>query len=80
MNDLSWMDDALCAEIGDVEMFFPPRSSTAPHAFATCRRCEVQDECLNYAQATTVDGVVTEGIWGGTSKRQRAAMRREGAA
>lgn len=68
-DPLEWMDGARCREV-DTEIFFPPPGGNNAHALRVCRRCEVQQECLEYALSTPVMGV-----WGGTTSRQRQQMK-----
>ena len=70
--DLSWLDAGLCAQT-DPEAFFPDKSGTNTDAKRTCAACDVTAECLAYALADPS----LEGIWGGTSVRERQAMRRK---
>jgi WhiB family redox-sensing transcriptional regulator len=77
--DLSWQDQALCAQT-DPEAFFPEKGGSAREAQKTCRSCEVRASCLAYALEH--DDIGRFGIWGGFSERTRpavAAMIREGA-
>ena len=71
---LAWMDDALCAQVG-YEIFFPEKSdhASAGKARSICAKCPVQTECLTYA----VPQADLWGIWGGTTERERMAMRTE---
>lgn len=70
-----WKQHAACRGM-DASLFFPERGDTAPvrAAQAVCRTCPVAEECLSYAMALNEKF----GIWGGTSERQRRAMRRTG--
>ena len=70
-SDLSWMEDALCAQT-DPDAFHPGKSDTNTAAKRTCAACDVTTECLAYALADPS----LEGVWGGTSVRERQAMRR----
>lgn len=72
MNPLHepWMDDALCAQT-DPEAFFPEHGGTTKPAKAICARCDVAQECLEYALRTGQ----TEGIWGGVSARDRRKLK-----
>ena len=70
--DLSWLDAGLCAQT-DPEAFFPDKSGTSTAAKRTCAACDVITECLAYALADPS----LEGVWGGTSVRERQAMRRK---
>lgn len=75
MSRLEWMDDALCAEIG-TEVFFPEPNKNPAQAIAVCRRCPVQPECLDHALDLDSRGPSkVTGIWGGTTMRERQAMR-----
>lgn len=71
-GDLSWMNAALCAQT-DPEAFHPGKSETNTAAKRTCAACDVTTECLAYALADPS----LEGVWGGTSQRERQAMRRK---
>lgn len=68
-----WMRDAVCAQ-SDPEAFFPEpgQPNLAVEARAVCAWCPVLVECRDWAIARP--GVT--GIWGGTSDRERQAMRR----
>lgn len=76
---LPWADRALCAET-DPELFFGDIGHTYTTvdgtremtAKAICRRCPVKPECLAYAMADPR----IEGIWGGTTDRERIAWRK----
>ena len=70
--DLSWLDAGLCAQT-DPEAFFPDKSGTNTDAKRTCAACDVTAACLAYALADPS----LEGVWGGTSQRERQAMRRK---
>lgn len=61
----------LCAEI-DPELFFPSKGGNIRAARSICHRCDVRDACLEVALTI---GVV-DGIWAGTTVRERAVMRR----
>lgn len=67
--DLSWHDDALCAQV-DPEMFFPEKGGSTAEAKSVCARCLVRAECLDYAMGT----VQRFGIWGGVSERRRRSL------
>lgn len=69
-----WMADAVCAQT-DPELFFPELGSSTREAKAICAKCPVAAVCLAFAVEN-----FESGVWGGTSDRQRAALRREGAA
>lgn len=67
-----WTDLALCAET-DPESFFPEKGGSTRDAKQTCRRCEVQDECLEYA----LENDERFGVWGGLSERERRKLRHQ---
>jgi WhiB family transcriptional regulator, redox-sensing transcriptional regulator len=70
----SWMASGACHGV-DPELFFPisvtgramPQINSAK---AVCDGCEVRPNCLSYALLTMPDG-----IWGGTTREERIAMR-----
>jgi WhiB family redox-sensing transcriptional regulator len=68
---LSWMDRALCAEIGD-DFWFPEKGGSTRLAKQVCRACNVRAECLDYA----LDTDQKFGIWGGFSERERRRLKR----
>lgn len=71
--DLSWQEDALCAQT-DANLWFPERGeNTAPLAKAICAECPVRIQCLNYA----LDNEERFGIWGGLAPRELIALRRK---
>jgi WhiB family redox-sensing transcriptional regulator len=70
----TWRESALCAQT-DPEVFFPSVGGGGGAARRICRRCPVQTECLEVALARPAEGDV--GIWGGTSARERRALRAE---
>jgi WhiB family redox-sensing transcriptional regulator len=71
-----WRHQAACAG-QDPEYWFPIEASgyTPAHkrAVTICRSCPVQAACLNWA----MENNEYYGIWGGTSARQRADLRRD---
>lgn len=66
---MSWWVDALCAEVGG-DFWHPEKGGSTKAAKAICADCPVIAGCLEYALANNVDG-----IWGGTSERERRALR-----
>ncbi|GAA3797369.1 WhiB family transcriptional regulator [Streptomyces chiangmaiensis] len=75
---MNWRDDAACRG-EDPELFFPISSSglgsaQIDAAKAVCLRCSVRAQCLDWALGSRV-----EGIWGGTTERERRAMLRRDA-
>ena len=70
-EELSWQEQALCAET-DPEAFFPEKGGSTREAKKICTGCEVKAECLEYALANDE----RFGIWGGLSERERRRLRR----
>jgi WhiB family redox-sensing transcriptional regulator len=70
--DPNWRMRALCAEV-DPELFFPEPGGPVQAAVAVCRRCPVQERCLEWA----LDSNERFGIWGGATEQQRVLMRRD---
>jgi WhiB family redox-sensing transcriptional regulator len=66
------MDVAECKGM-DPELFHPNRGEDTAAAKAVCAECLSRVECLEYALANNEK----VGIWGGTSERERRALRRE---
>jgi WhiB family transcriptional regulator, redox-sensing transcriptional regulator len=71
VREMTWADQALCAEVGGDE-WFPEKGDSTRNAKAVCRRCEVRQACLQYA----LEHDERFGIWGATSERERRTMRR----
>jgi WhiB family redox-sensing transcriptional regulator len=70
----AWMSDAACREHPEIS-FFPRRGEDVGPARAICDGCLVSDECLDHACSTGWLGVPAQGIWGGTSARERKRAR-----
>lgn len=64
--DVSWQHKALCAQT-DPEAFFPEKGGSTREAKMICSRCEVRQQCLDWA----VEHDERFGIWGGMSERER---------
>ena len=64
-----WRADAACRN-EDVELFFPERGVATTAAKEICAPCPVRAECLEHALRYEKNG-----IWGGTSQRERKRMR-----
>lgn len=69
--DLSWQQDALCAQV-DADLWFPEKGGSTREAKKVCLSCDVRADCLEYA----LDGDERFGIWGGMSERERRRMKR----
>jgi WhiB family redox-sensing transcriptional regulator len=70
-RDDTWRDLAACAGT-DQRMFFPAQGDANRLARQMCASCPVRIPCLDYA----VDNHEEFGIWGGTTPRERQAIRR----
>lgn len=71
-EDLSWMEDALCAQT-DPDIFYPEKGGSTAPATSICRGCGVRAQCLEYA----IRNDIRHGIWGGTSDNDRKRISRE---
>jgi len=71
---LAWEARAACRGKGP-DLFFPAPGDDVDPAQAICARCAVRQECLEVA-LSSVEGGAIPGIWGGTSARERARLRR----
>ncbi len=69
----AWMSSAACSR-GGTDAFFPRRGEPTGPGRAVCSTCVVQAECLAYAMAHED----LAGVWGGTTERERRAMRASG--
>lgn len=69
----AWFADANCLGL-DPAVFITERGESLEPARRVCAGCVVRDECLDYA-LTRSPRVV--GVWGGTTERERRAMRKE---
>lgn len=70
---VDFVRDALCAEVGG-DLHFPEKElglNTSREAKRICGMCKVRNRCAEYAIT------LPDGIWGGTSKLERAAIRAE---
>lgn len=71
----AWRDKARCKGL-DPEIFFPGQGEDQEPAKSVCRECDVTVECLEYALRWNEK----QGIWGGTSERERRRVMRRRAA
>ncbi|MFF8637039.1 WhiB family transcriptional regulator [Streptomyces pilosus] len=76
----NWRSSAAC-RTEDPDLFFPigtsgPAVMQTEQAKAVCRRCPVQEQCLEWALETGQ----SIGVWGGTSETERRALKRRIAA
>lgn len=70
--DMSWVKRAACRGKNN-SIFFPEGTAGVKLAKQYCARCEVRNECLEYALLNRIE----QGVWGGTSERQRTALLKE---
>ncbi|WAX81555.1 WhiB family transcriptional regulator [Streptomyces sp. KMM 9044] len=71
-----WRTRAACRD-EDPDLFFPigtsgPALFQTEQAKAVCRRCAVQQQCLDWA----MESGQSLGVWGGTSETERRALKR----
>jgi WhiB family redox-sensing transcriptional regulator len=77
-NRAEWWSRAACSA-ADPELFFPissagPAMGHLAQAKAICARCEIQQQCLDYAVST---GPI-QGVWGGMTEHERRLLRQSG--
>lgn len=63
----------------DPELFFPisssgPAARQIRRAKAICAQCEIRRACLDYA----IDAGPIQGVWGGTTERERRLLKQRG--
>ncbi|MFF7212534.1 WhiB family transcriptional regulator [Streptomyces sp. NPDC008238] len=71
---MDWRQSSRC-RYEDPEVFFPVGTGSLTYgqidqAKAVCGRCPVVEKCLQWA----LDAGQVEGVWGGTTERERRAM------
>ena len=66
-----WRRQGACAGL-DPGLFFPERGIRIDAVLAVCADCSVKEPCLEWGLYHE-----KEGIWGGTSARERRTMRRQ---
>ena len=71
---ITWRTRAACTGI-DSDIFYPASEDDADamEAKAICAVCPVQTSCLEHALASRE----REGIWGGTTERERRRIHRQ---
>ena len=69
-----WMQQGACTDpsLTGVDFFPTVGQMTAP-AKAVCARCDVREQCLEFA----LEHHEVHGVWGGTSVHQRRDIRRD---
>lgn len=71
-QDTTWMDDALCAQVGG-DLWHPEKGESTRAAKSVCARCPVAVECLEYALVTHE----RFGVYGGMSEGERRRLARQ---
>jgi WhiB family redox-sensing transcriptional regulator len=76
---MDWRHRSACLD-EDPELFFPigntgPAILQIEEAKLVCRRCDVSDQCLQWALESGQD----HGVWGGLSEDERRALKRRNA-
>jgi len=69
--DTDWMSQGKCRDM-DPDVFFPSDGVGVQAAQRVCLVCPVKAPCLEYALAHHIH----EGVWGGTSERERRRLLR----
>ncbi len=72
IEDIAWMEDALCSQT-DPDIFYPEKGGSTAPATSICNGCAVRAQCLDYA----LKQEIRHGIWGGTSDNDRKRMARQ---
>jgi WhiB family redox-sensing transcriptional regulator len=78
MESIHWQNRAECRDT-DPELFFPvgntgPAVYQIEEAKRVCMKCEVREQCLEWA----LDNSLDHGVWGGMSEDERRALKRKG--
>jgi WhiB family redox-sensing transcriptional regulator len=68
---VSWQDYAKCVG-ADPDLFFPDTAIHVGDVRRICATCPVRVQCLEFA----LEHNERDGIWGGTTPRERRAIRR----
>ena len=76
--ETNWRSAGACLS-ADPDLFFPissagPAMGHLAQAKAICARCEIQQQCLDYAVST---GPI-QGVWGGMTEHERRLLRQSG--
>lgn len=74
---MDWRNRAACIH-EDPELFFPigttgPAIEQVNAAKRVCTRCQVREECLEFALDSNQDA----GVWGGLAEEERRTLRRQ---
>ena len=70
-EDIDWLASGKCRDL-PVETFFPSDGAGVEAARRICANCPVKNLCLEYALVNRI----AQGVWGGTSERQRRQLAR----
>ncbi|MFI6505319.1 WhiB family transcriptional regulator [Nonomuraea typhae] len=72
LGEITWLRGGAC-RTSDPELFFPlaPTPQQEARAKAVCARCQVLDQCRDYA----LGAGESEGIWGGMTPDERRRTR-----
>ncbi|MEX2328805.1 MAG: WhiB family transcriptional regulator [Nitriliruptoraceae bacterium] len=73
---MDWRSRAACID-EDPELFFPigttgPAVEQSEAAKRVCARCDVREECLEFALTSNQDA----GVWGGLTEDERRTLKR----
>ncbi len=68
--DITWQEQALCAQTG-ADFFFPEPGSSVCEAKRICGLCEMRSACLEFALTNDE----RFGVWGGLSETERLSLR-----
>jgi WhiB family redox-sensing transcriptional regulator len=71
-DNRDWIEAGKCRDY-PAKVFFPSNGAGVEVARRICAECAVKEACLAYALANRI----TQGVWGGTSERQRRTLRRQ---
>lgn len=75
VNRDSWQAKGACRGHKKPDIWYPHKKSPSDQTIEArnvCVRCEVRDQCLQYA----MDNPNELGIWGGLTEQQRAGLRK----
>lgn len=64
----------VCAQV-DPEIFFPDKGGSVRQAKGICAGCEFLNPCRRYALTAKAGGHPIDGVWGGTTARDRRRIR-----
>ena len=70
-----WKGAGACQRVDNPDVFYPGRGAPSQAAKRLCADCPVLQECLQAALETHPQD--DWGIWGGTTKDERARLRKE---